>query len=43
MANDEHFAKECAKMVWCYRMVAEQIDRVFKLMHQAAFCYRYCI
>ena len=41
LGSDVDFAKECAKVVHYYRFVAEQIDRLFKLMHQAALCYRY--
>ena len=40
LGNDVDFAKECAKVVHYYRFITEQIDRMFKLMHQAALCYR---
>ena len=41
LGSDVDFAKECAKVVHFYRFLTEQIDRMFKLMHQAALCYRY--
>lgn len=41
LGSDVDFAKECAKVVHYYRFITEQIDRLFKLMHQAALCYRY--
>lgn len=43
LGSDVDFAKECAKVVHYYRFVTEQIDRMFKLMHQAALCYRYVL
>ena len=43
LGSDVDFAKECAKVVHYYRFVTEQIDRLFKLMHQAALCYRYIV
>lgn len=40
LGSDVDFAKECAKVVHYYRFVTEQVDRMFKLMHQAALCYK---
>lgn len=43
LANDVHFAKECAKVMYYLRFVTEQIDRMHKLMHQAALCFGYTV
>ena len=31
--------QECAKVMWLFKFVAEQIERIFRLMHQAALCF----
>ena len=35
------FIQECAKVMWSFKHYTEQIERMFRLMHQAALCYRY--
>ena len=32
--------QECAKVMWSLKYYTEQIERMFRLMHQAALCYR---
>ena len=41
MSDDVGFAKDCAKVIYYFRFVIEKMDRVYRLMHQAAFCFGY--
>jgi len=43
MANDVQFAKECSKVMWYFRFVTEQVDRMYRLMHQAALCFSHTV
>jgi len=36
---DMHYGKECAKVIHYYKFITEEINRVYKLMHQAALCF----
>ncbi len=36
---DLRFAKECTKVVYNFKHHVEQLERVYRLMHQSALCY----
>lgn len=43
LSSDVMFAKECAKVMWSLKFYTEQIERMFRLMHQAALCYSHTL
>jgi TANK-binding kinase 1 len=43
LSTDVVFAKECAKVMWSLKHHTEQIERMFRLMHQAALCYSHTV
>ena len=43
LSNDFHFAKECMKTIFYFKFIAEEINRLYNLMHQAALCFRYSV
>ncbi len=36
---DMYYGKECAKTIHYYKFISEEINRLYKLMHQAALCF----
>jgi hypothetical protein len=43
LSSDVLFAKECAKVMGSLKFYSEQIERMFRLMHQAALCYSHTV
>ena len=41
--NDIQFGKDCCKAAWAFRFAAENLDRLYKLMHQVALCYGHTV